>query len=235
MKKLKKIIITLQPWFLKIICAASVLLFVTEINALAQNMITVAGEVTAFKTYPLNKAFVKSLKTGENMLTDSLGRFSINSPVNDVLLISASGFNDKKVRVKKSADMVINLQYGYKETSFDDAVNNDHIKRWVLEQALKDHPIKGQKDYSRYNNIFELIKSEIMNVKVAGTNVYSIKAQSFSASPQVLYVVDDMVVSDISFIYPSEVRNIEYLEGSDATAYGMRGANGVLKITLKHK
>jgi hypothetical protein len=235
MRKLKKRIITVLPWLLKITGSFIVLAIVTEINVRAQNMITVTGEVTAFKTYPVNKAFVKSLKTGETVYTDSIGRFSINSPVSDVLLISASGFNDKKVRVKKSADMVINLQYGYKETSFDDAVNNDQIKRWTLEQALKEHPKKGQKDYSRYNSIFELISSEILNVKVVGTNVYTTKAQSFSMSPQVLYDVDDMIISDISFISPSQVQKIEYLEGNDASAYGMRGANGVIKITLKNR
>jgi len=58
---------------------------------------------------------------------------------------------------------------------------------------------------------------------------------SFSLSSQVLYVVNDMIVNDISYISPTEIQKIVYLEDNEAAEYGMRGANGVLKITLKSK
>jgi hypothetical protein len=46
-------------------------------------------------------------------------------------------------------------------------------------------------------------------------------------------VVDDKVVSDISFIDPNWVRSVELIDDVRATMYGSMGANGILKITLK--
>jgi hypothetical protein len=92
---------------------------------------------------------------------------------------------------------------------------------------------RAPKDYSKYQDIFDLIRGEITNVKVEGTNVYSIKGLSFSLTSQVLYDVDGMILSDISFVTPSEVEKIEYFDDSEASAYGMRGANGVIKIKLR--
>lgn len=226
------------PDFRRIItisCALFLLLSIAEMNSEAQEIMTIAGTVAAFDTYPLNKAFVKSAITGKTVLTDSLGNFSINCTGNDILLISASGFMEKKMHIKNAARLVVNLQYGYRESSFNDAVNNGHISGLLLNQALKKYPKRGQKDYSIYSNIFKLISSEIPKVKVVGTSVISRKSISFSLSPQVLYVVDDIIVSDISIISPSQVQKIEFLEDIDASAFGMRGGNGVLKITLKNK
>ena len=58
---------------------------------------------------------------------------------------------------------------------------------------------------------------------------------SFLMSAQVFYVIDNMVVTDISFVPPSEIKKIEFLEGPDASEYGVRGANGVIKIALWSK
>ncbi len=99
-------------------------------------------------------------------------------------------------------------------------------------QAISKTPDRVNKDYSKYQNIYELIRCEIRNVKVEGTNVYTTLGLSFSLSAQVLYDVDGMVISDISFVVPREVKKIEYIDDAGAAAYGVRGANGVIKITL---
>jgi chitin disaccharide deacetylase len=90
-------------------------------------------------------------------------------------------------------------------------------------------------DYSQYNDIFQLIRSSFLALRIEGTNVYNVKINSFTLSSQVLYVLNDMIVSDISFVSPGEVETIDFLDDYRASAYGMRGANGVLKITLKNK
>jgi len=100
-------------------------------------------------------------------------------------------------------------------------------------RAINKTPNRVEKDYSKYQNIFELIRCEIPNVKVEGTNVYTTKGLSFSLPAQVLYDVDGMIVSDISYVMPVEVEKIEYIDDAGASAYGMRGANGVIKIILR--
>jgi hypothetical protein len=205
-------------------------LFGTATGILGQK---VSGVVTSFKTIPLQNAIVKSLTSGKTVNTDSLGRFSMEVGPDDIFLISAAGFIERRIRVGKSHTLYVNLKYKFDETSFRDAVGNNHITANSLNKALRRYPGNGEKDYSRYQNIYELIRDEIKTVRVNGTNIYNIKAISFTMSQQVLYVVDGMVVTDISFVSPSEVRKIEFLEDIDASEYGVRGANGVIKITLR--
>ena len=52
-------------------------------------------------------------------------------------------------------------------------------------------------------------------------------------NPQVLYVVNEKIVPDISYINPTYVKSIEFIDDVGATLYGVQGGNGVLKITLK--
>ena len=47
------------------------------------------------------------------------------------------------------------------------------------------------------------------------------------------FVVDDKIVSDISYIDTEYVKSIELIDDVGTTMYGAMGANGVLKITLK--
>ena len=52
------------------------------------------------------------------------------------------------------------------------------------------------------------------------------------ASP--LYVVDGMLLNDISYLDPNDIASVEVLKDASATAiYGSRGANGVILITTK--
>ena len=49
-----------------------------------------------------------------------------------------------------------------------------------------------------------------------------------------IYVVDGVIVDDISFVNPNDIASTEILKDASATAiYGSRGANGVILITTK--
>ena len=49
-----------------------------------------------------------------------------------------------------------------------------------------------------------------------------------------IYVVDGVIVEDISFVNPNDISSTEILKDASATAiYGSRGANGVILITTK--
>ncbi len=207
--------------------------FTISIPGYAQESTVISGFVTTYKNYPLNNVTIKSSITGSVVQSDSIGHFTINSAMKDILIFSASGFDVKKVKIKKLQSLSIDLVYSNKENSFSDALENNHISREDLQKGIETNSLKGVKDYSKYKNIYEIIKNEIINVKVIGTAVLTTKVISFNASPQVLYVVDDMIVTDISYVLPSEVKTIQYLEGVSTSLYGSRGANGVVKITLK--
>ena len=198
-----------------------------------QNSTVISGIVTTYNIFPLNKVLIKSLNTGATEQSDSLGHFTINCAMKDILLFSASGFDDKSIKIRKSENMSINLVYSNKQTSFNDAVRENHITAENLQKGINRDGLTGGKDYSKYTNIFQLINSEIFNVKVVGTAVYGKKVQSFSLTSQVMYIVDDMVVADISTILPSEVKTIKFVDGVGASLYGSSAANGVILIYLK--
>jgi hypothetical protein len=193
----------------------------------------ISGVVTSFGMIPLNKVSVKSLKTGNAANTDSLGKFSINVMHDDVLLISASGFVSRKIKIKDNTRIFINLKYAFTDKSRSEVIENGHMTAFTLDGALRKYHGKDTQDFSRYHTIYELIRAEFHTLRVDGTNIYNTQAISFSMSQQVTYVVDNIIATDISYIRPSEVRKIELIDGPDAAEWGIRGANGVLRIYLR--
>lgn len=202
-------------------------------SLVAQDLRSVSGVVTTFKTIPLKLVTVTSLKAGESAITDSAGTFSVKCFTKDELIVSASGFIEKKQKVKAGFVYKIDLVYRDNVKNFNDAVSHGHISDEVLRKAIFSEESKNIKDYSKYKTIYELIASEIYNVRVKGNTVVSTKRVSLNSTPLVLLVVDEKIVSDISNIDPGYVKSIEFIDDVGSTLYGSRGANGVLKITLK--
>ena len=214
----------------------SILLFLLSgsgAEAQAQEKRSVSGIVTCFRLYPLKGVKFVASKSGEIAYSDSSGRFKILILNKDVLTASASGFNDKKIRIGKNDIYSVDLLFKDNTTNFNNAVNNGHISEDALRQAIFSGESKNKRDYSIYTSIYELIENEFYNVKVSGTTIYNKKIRSFDATPQVLYVVDNRIVPDISYIATDYVKSIEFIDDVRASFYGVQGANGVIKITLK--
>jgi len=219
----------------RVICFFIIVLCqIHSLSLKAQEKKTVTGTVTTFKVIPLNKVQITASKSGEVVYSDSLGTFSINCTDKDVIKIVASGFDSKKVKAKKIDNPKFDLIYSNTNTSFKAAIKNGHISEELLEEAIVKYPLKGQKDYSKYLTIYNLISGEIPTVKVSGTSVETMKSSSFTGgSKEVLYVVDGTIVDDLSYVVPLNVKSIRYLDGPAASKYGSRGGNGVVEIELK--
>jgi hypothetical protein len=218
----------------KLCIIVSILIILSAVfDAKAQEGKTISGVVTGFNNILLKRVKVSAVKSGETTLSDSIGRFSIKSFKNDVIIFSASGFKERRIKVGNEKLYKVDLTFNNSETSIKDAVNNGHISQDVLQKALKAVQLKNVRDFSKYTSIFELISNEVYEVRVTGNSVTNKKVKSFNSSPQVLYVVNDKIVSDISYINPTYVSKIEFIDDVGASLYGMMGANGVLKITLK--
>jgi len=191
------------------------------------------GKVTTFGNIPLRNVRITTSKTDQITHTDSLGLFIIYCSEKDRLLVSASGFDDARIKRKDLDIPHIDLIYSNESTSFSDAVRSGHISEDVLQAAIRKYPLKGEKDYSKYTSIYELIDIEIFNVNVNGTSVTTQKPTSFTLSQEVLFVVDGIIVTDISFVVPTNVKSVRYVHGPQAAIYGSQGANGAIEIKLK--
>jgi hypothetical protein len=199
----------------------------------AQDLRKINGVVLSFKTIPLNNVMITAVKADNTVFTDSDGMFSINCYKRDILKISASGFVDKNQKVGKESSIKINLVFVDNIENFNDAVNNGHISQDVLRNVLTAEESENTKDYSKYHNIYDLVASEIYNLRVKGNSIVNTKIRSLDATPEVLLVVNNKIVNDISFVATDDVKSIEFIDDVRATMYGSMGANGVLKITLK--
>ena len=88
-------------------------------------------------------------------------------------------------------------------------------------------------DIVPYRDIYEMIQGKCAGVQVTGRSI-TIRGKNYiNLSTEPLFVVDGVAVEDVSHINPREVKNITVLKDSAASIYGVRGANGVILITLK--
>jgi hypothetical protein len=202
-------------------------------DTVAQEYKNVSGVVTTFRNYPVYNVKVVSAKTGETVYTDSLGTFSVKSVKEDRLSVSASGFEKREVEVKRKNVYEVDLVYIDNESNFRKATEGGHISADALRKAMNESVIANKKDFAKYNSIYELVSGEVYNVRVNGKSILSTKVRSFDSSPEVLLVVNDRIVSDISYVEPGWVRSIELVDDVRASMYGSMGANGVLRIILK--
>lgn len=193
----------------------------------------VEGKVVAFGNIPLNNVKVRVLRSDKNTLTDSLGIFSISCSDRDKLRVSASGFNDVKLKVRKIDRPLVELAYSNQKSSFSAAVNSGHISEETLQAAIDNYLKENQKDYSVYTNIYQLIDTEIFDVNVNGQRITTRKISSITQGQQVLLVVDGMVVDDISFVSPLNVESVRFVDGAQAAKYGSLASNGAIEITTK--
>lgn len=85
----------------------------------------------------------------------------------------------------------------------------------------------------QYRTIYDMLARQA-GVSVSGNNVRIRGIGTLGGNTTPLYVVNGMPVSSVDHISPSQVQSISVLKDSAAAIYGVRGANGVIVITLKN-
>ena len=84
-----------------------------------------------------------------------------------------------------------------------------------------------------YSDIYQMIAGKVPGAIVRGKTITIRGTTSLTQSGEPLFVVDDIIVSNIDNISPIDVKSIEVLKGAATAIYGSRGSNGVIQITLK--
>lgn len=204
-----------------------------SINLRAQERM-IRGVVTTFDSIPLIGASVIAQSTKQEVLTDSLGNFSIRCKNNDKLKVSAHGFYNQNVKLTdkiKFAAINLKLKPGEKGREF--AIGYGHVADADRLNAVTSLN-QNHFDFSQYNNIFELIKGRCAGVQVLDNKyiiirgINSINTKENSA----LVLVDGTPynMDALKSIEPSQVKSIDVIKDAGAAIYGTRGANGVILI-----
>lgn len=196
----------------------------------------VSGRLTAFNSYPVANVKVSAKKSKATVLTDSAGVFKIICQKKDRITIEAEGFA-KAVRSVKSGDqLTINLILLQGKKNQDRILSYGYLNPDDLAFGLNNLSSENT-DYSKYSDVFDLISGKIPGVRVVsnrGTKRILVGGpSSMSLSNYALYVVDGVIWNDISSLHPTNIESVAVLKNAAAAAYGAKGTNGVILITLK--
>ena len=209
-------------------------------TAIAQTRIT--GRVTdKTNTDALIGATVLEKGTSNGTITDIDGKFALNvASLNAILVVNYAGYSSLEIPLEGKTSLEISMEeavdileevvvvgYGVQRKSdLTGAVGTVKAKELgrvptaSVEQALQGKvagvyisPASGE-------------PGQGATIRIRGTGTLN------NASP--LFVVDGMLLDDVSFLNPQDVESIEVLKDASSTAiYGNRGANGVIIITTK--
>lgn len=218
-----------------------VAMMILSLPALAQNR-TVHGTVSDTEGLPVIGAIVVEPASGVATIADLDGKFSIEVPASATLLrISSVGFKTINVPVKDKSTIAAVLEIDNVLLEETVVIGYGTVKRGNLSGAVA--KVDSEKLENRDNsNIASALQGMLAGVEVRtnsgapGSSVsMSIRGvASVNAESQPLYVVDGVLVDDISDVNPSDIASIEVLkDASSAAIYGSRGANGVIIITTK--
>ncbi len=204
--------------------------------------VTVTGTITsADDGYPLPGASVLVKGTiSQGTFTDLDGHFSLETEIGKTLVVSSIGFENHEFVVVRAGEYpiallsdavmleeVVAIGYGVMKksdlTGSVSSVKSEQLQRTPA--ANMDQALQGLAAGVTVN------ASSGQPGAAAEVRIRGIGTVNNSAP---IYVVDGVIVDDISFVSPSDIASTEILKDASATAiYGSRGANGVILVTTK--
>ncbi len=202
--------------------------------------VTVDGTVTD-GTEPLIGVSVQVPGTTSGTITDIDGRYELTVPEGgDSLAFSYIGFTTQTVAIGGRSTIDIELGessqvlqevvvVGYGIQQKDDLTGSVGV---VESEQLTDIPTQslGQSLQGKVSGL-QIIPS---SGAPGADAIFRIRGVGTLNNADPLFVVDGMILNDISFLNPQDVESVSVLKDASATAiYGSRGANGVIIITTK--
>ncbi len=169
------------------------------------------------------------------------GHYEISVPsARDTLVFSYTGYITQDVPILSRA--VIDIALGVQSQILDEIVVVGYGVQRKSDLTGSIATIKGDDVRSiASGNVEQMLQGKVAGVLVTPNSgepgagaIIRIRGTGTLNDASPLYVVDNMLLNDISFLNPNDVESIEVLKDASATAiYGSRGANGVIIITTK--
>lgn len=202
--------------------------------------VRITGKVTNESGEAVSAASITVKGTANGTSTDANGNFSITTPDDATLVISAVGY--LPVEVKVAGKQQINVTLIQSDKKLDEVVvigygtaNKRDLTGSITKIAGKDisdkpntNPVSSlQAKVAGLTIINNGTPGAAPDIRIRGTN-------SLGGNLQPLYVVDGIFNDNIDYINPSDIESIEVLKDPSSLAiFGVRGANGVIAVTTK--
>lgn len=212
---------------------------------------TVRGRVTDTKGEPLPGATIKVKGTGNGIMTDALGRFSLSDiPANSVLQISFTGFDNQEILANDKENLQIRLSVNPNELKEVEVVSTGYQKlpkeRATGSFAFVDNQLLNRSVstdvLSRLDGVTSgLLFNKQMN-KTGGLSsnggdpTISIRGRStIFGNTEPLIILDNFPYEgDPANINPNDIESVTVLkDAAAASIWGVRAGNGVIILTSK--
>jgi hypothetical protein len=205
------------------------ILCIISVSNAQSGEIAIKGRVTDIDNNPVKGAtiFIDRENTGSK--TDNTGYYEIKVRP-DSREIMAFTFNHG-----------LSMEYIYRRNEIDLILPKvPPVQEPTIEKAKAEKKAPRERgtidtqtpEFASYKSIYDMIRGRLPGVTVSGTQIRVSGSSSLNVNMQPLFVVNGIIVSSIAHIEPRNVKTIQVLKGPDASEYGMRGAGGVILITL---
>jgi len=203
--------------------------------------VIITGTVLSSDGKPLSGASVKLKGTGIGTFTNGDGKFTLEAPQeNGVLIISFVGYAEQQVSFSKAGEVSVVLTPAVKQQD-EVVVGYGTQKKVNLSGSVSS--VSGQTITQRpAPNLQNLLQGRITGLDIVqstgepGRDNASYRLRgigSYGASTAPLILVDG-VVGSISNLSPQDIESVSVLkDAASASIYGSRAANGVILITTK--
>lgn len=150
--------------------------------------------------------------------TNSKGYFKIklDKAPKEISAFSAK-IGIKKIKYKNKNNIVITIKDG-----------KDHY--------IASTPKKKDVDTKQYLTIYDYLRGQVPGVIVDPNNSITIRGHNtVNGSTLPLFIINNTPVGQSTFanIVPSTIKYVSVLKGTETAIYGMRGANGVIKVVTQ--
>ncbi len=173
--------------------------------------------------------------------TDENGEFRLRvDSVQTVLVFSYVGYQKVEVDVRGREEIKVEMSPQVGEMDELVVVGYGSVRKRDITGSI------SQVQSEDIGNVTSLNAEQSLQGKVSGVQITKTSgAPGASSAVRIrgvgtfnnsspIYVVDGVILDDISFLSPSDIKSMEVLKDASATAiYGSRGANGVVLIQTK--
>lgn len=219
-------------------------------NAYNLALQTVTGRITDEKGEGLPGVNVLIKGTQQGTTTDGGGRFTVNVPDgNAVLVFSFVGYISQEVVAGNRTFIELTMQVDEKSLEEVVVIGYGTQKRRDVSTAISSISAAQMKD-NPVSNFAQAITGKMAGVRIlnsnnapgGGTNIVIRGMNSINASNDPLIVIDGFPLKDgfnqtenpLNAINTADIESIEVLKDASSSAiYGARAANGVILITTK--
>jgi len=203
------------------------------------------GVVLDTENKPIQKASIFVDGKNRKILSDENGRFELkvrsNAKTITVFTITQGAtemaYKGEKeiIFIIKAVDNIEEDPLNAPDLEVNDLINTGYIKAHKRNLTTNVREINRNtiKNAHHYVSIYDMIQGEVAGVIISGNTIRIRGIGSLSGNTTPLFIVNGMPVSSFDHISPSQVKSISILKDSSAAIYGVRGANGVIVITLK--